>query len=326
MTTPPNVLSYLRLIGLALLAVAFLPQLLGSVEGNATSAVKSIDAKAALDWWDFARALIVLVVGAGLVWIGSRSLGRICKKRHSEQAGFIVSKVVNYVGFLLILLTTMVQLGFNLTTVLGAAGIATLGISIAAQTSLSNLISGLFLLWEQPFKVGDVIMVDGTRGIVLSIDLLSVKMRTLDNLYVRVPNSSIIQTQVTTITRFPIRRMDLNIGVAYKEDIKHVMAVLRDLADKNPFSLDEPEPLILFLDFGDSSLNFLFGLWFEKTNFLKLKNTIMAEIKERFDAEGIEIPFPHRSLYTGSVTDPFPIRIVNEALIGEKPGESTKRD
>lgn len=324
MTTPPPVLSTVRLLGFALLAFAFLPQLLGTGEEVLHPVVESLESQAAMDLWDLVRALIVLVGGMAIVWLGSRSLGRVCKRRHSEQAGFLVAKIVNYVGFVLVLITTLIQLGFNLTTVLGAAGIATLGISIAAQTSLSNLISGLFLLWEQPFKVGDVIMVDSTRGVVLSIDLLSVKMRTLDNLYVRVPNSSIIQTQVTTITRFPIRRMDLNIGVAYKEDIKHVMAVLRDLADKNPFSLDEPEPLVLFLDFGDSSLNFLLGLWFEKTNFLKLKNTIMAEIKERFDAEGIEIPFPHRSLYTGSVTDPFPIRIVNEDRIAEKPGETTK--
>ncbi len=326
MIPPKRIVSLLRLAGILLLVAAFLPPLIGDDSEAVTTVVESIEARIVPDWVDGVRALIVLLGGMAIVWVTSRALGRICRKRHSVQAGFLVAKVINYVGFILVFLTTLLQLGFNLTTVIGAAGIATLGISIAAQTSLSNLISGLFLLWEQPFKMGDVIMVNGTRGIVLSIDLLSVKMRTLDNLYVRVPNSSIIQTEVTTITRFPIRRMDLNIGVAYKEDIRTVMRILRDLADKNPYSLDEPEPLVLFLDFGDSSLNFLVGLWFEKTNFLKLKNTIMAEIKERFDAEGIEIPFPHRSLYTGSVTAPFPIRIVNEAQLGESAAEPKKGD
>jgi small-conductance mechanosensitive channel len=74
--------------------------------------------------------------------------------------------------------------------------------------------------------------------------------------------------------------------------------------------LDEPEPLVIFLNFGDSALEFLFAVWFVKTDFLKLRNSIMQEIKERFDAEGIEIPFPHRTLYTGSVTEPFPVKVV----------------
>jgi small-conductance mechanosensitive channel len=116
-----------------------------------------------------------------------------------------------------------------------------------------------------------------------------------------------IRNPVTTITRYPIRRMDLTIGVAYKEDVGKVMEVLKDLAAANPYVLDEPTPLILFDAFGESSLNFRFGLWFEKSNFLKLRNSIMQDIKVRFDAEGIEIPFPHITLYSGSQTAPFPV-------------------
>jgi small-conductance mechanosensitive channel len=101
--------------------------------------------------------------------------------------------------------------------------------------------------------------------------------------------------------------MDLTIGVAYKEDVAKVMQVLKELAAANPLVLDEPTPLIMFDTFGDSSLNFRFGLWFEKSNFLKLRNSIMQEIKARFDAEGIEIPFPHITLYSGSQTAPFPV-------------------
>ncbi len=264
-----------------------------------------------LDWIDGIRALVVLLIGITIVIACSRLARKWVTKRHTVQGGFIAGKIINYVGVIFVLMTVLLQLGFNLTAVLGAAGVATVAISFAAQTSLSNLISGLFILWEQPFKVGDMILVNNTRGAVLSIDLLSVKLRTLDNLFIRVPNTSIIQSQVTTITRFPIRRMDLNLGVAYKEDVEHVMAVLKDVADKNPYCLDEPSPVVIFNNFGDSALEFFMGMWFERSNFLNLKNSIMADIKKRFDEEGIEIPFPHRSLYTGSVTDPFPIRIVN---------------
>ena len=103
--------------------------------------------------------------------------------------------------------------------------------------------------------------------------------------------------------------MDVNIGVAYREDPQRVMRVLREVADANPFCLDEPEPLVLFKDFGASSLDFLLGVWVEKTQFLKLKNSIMVDVKARFDAEGIEIPFPHLTLYTGSETTPFPVQL-----------------
>ncbi|RXM22074.1 mechanosensitive ion channel, partial [Citrobacter sp. AAK_AS5] len=90
----------------------------------------------------------------------------------------------------------------------------------------SNLISGLFLVMERPFVVGDVITVDDVTGEVLTIDMLSTKLRTFDNLYVRMPNETIIKSRVTNLTHFPIRRIDLRLGVAYREDLARVRAVL----------------------------------------------------------------------------------------------------
>ena len=118
------------------------------------------------------------------------------------------------------------ELGFDLSVVLGAAGILSVAIGFASQTSTSNLISGLFLMLERPFSIGDVIKVDSTTGEVISIDLLSVKIRTFDNLFVRSPNESMIKTQVTTLTKFPIRRADLQVGIAFKEDIERVKEIL----------------------------------------------------------------------------------------------------
>jgi small-conductance mechanosensitive channel len=231
------------------------------------------------------------------------------KPRFTPHHLLLAQKSILYVGIVLVICTVLIQLHVNLTAVLGAAGIVTVAIGFAAQTSLSNLISGLFLLGERPFEVGDVIVVGSTRGVVLSIDLLSVKLRTFDNLFVRMPNETLIKAEVTTVTRFPIRRMDINVGVAYKEDVQKVMRVLKEVADANPNSLNEPEPLVLFKDFGASSLDFLLGIWFEKSKFLDLKNSIMREIKERFDAEGIEIAFPHLTVYAGSETPPFPVTV-----------------
>jgi len=263
-----------------------------------------------LDFNNILYATGVLVFGLLIVFGLSRAVARVFRSRLSPHHALLIQKAIIYIGIVLVVCTMLIHLNVNLTAVLGAAGIATVAIGFAAQTSLSNLISGLFLLGEKPFEVGDLIVVGQTRGIVLSIDLLSVKLRTLDNLSIRMPNETLIKSEVTTVTKFPIRRMDINVGVAYKEDVKKVIRVLKEVADANPNSLNEPEPIVIFKDFGASSLDFMLGVWFEKTKFLDLKNGIMQDIKERFDAEGIEIAFPHLTVYAGSETPPFPIQKV----------------
>jgi len=186
-----------------------------------------------------------------------------------------------------------------------------IAIGFASQTSLSNMISGGFLISERPFAIGELIQVGDILGTVLSIDLLSVKVRTPDNRYVRIPNEHLIKGIITTINRYPVRRVDVRLSVAYKEDVARLRSVLLDVADRNPLCLDEPTPLIIFDKFGDSGLEFLFAVWTTSDRFLDLKNSIMDDLKARLDAEGIEIPFPHVSLYAGSATAPFPIQIVD---------------
>ncbi|MFW5874126.1 MAG: mechanosensitive ion channel family protein [Verrucomicrobiota bacterium] len=262
---------------------------------------------------DILFALGILIGGLLVVLTLARMAARFFRSRFSPHHAMVLQKSLLYLGIVLVICTVLIHLNVNLTAVLGAAGIATVAIGFAAQTSLSNLISGLFLLGERPFEVGDLIVVGQTRGIVLSIDLLSVKLRTLDNLMVRMPNETLIKSEVTNITRFPIRRLDINIGVAYREDVDRVVRLLKEVADANPISLNEPEPLVIFENFGASSLDFMLGVWVEKSKFLDLKNSIMRDIKQRFDAEGIEIPFPHLTLYAGSDTPVFPLRLSPDA-------------
>jgi small-conductance mechanosensitive channel len=253
--------------------------------------------------------LAVLVVGFVFARLLSGLAGRVARRYLSQQYGMLLRKAVYYGIAVLILIVVLQMLGVKVTALLGAAGIAGIAIGFASQTSISNLISGLFLISEKTFQVGDVIRVGDKTGIVQSIDLLSVKMNTFDNLFLRIPNEQLIKTELTNITRYPIRRLDIKLGVAYKSDINRVKQLLREVAAANPYCLMEPEPLIVFTDFGDSALQFLFGLWFYKTDYLALKNSVMQEIKEAFDAAGIEIPFPHISVYSGSVTDPFPVAV-----------------
>ena len=256
----------------------------------------------------------VIKIGAGLV------LGRLLGNGLARMFGgedaqrTMILRRVSFYGITgLFAASALMELGFDLGVLLGAAGILTVAIGFASQTSASNVISGLFLLGERPFSVGDVIRVNGTTGEVLSVDLLSVKLRTFDNLFVRIPNETMIKTEVTNLRRFPIRRFDLQVGVAYKEDLDRVREVLLDVADRNPLCLEEPAPVIIFQGYGESSINHQFSVWASTDNYLELRNSIPLEIKEAFDEAGIEIPFPHRTLYTGAETDAFPVRQVHEA-------------
>jgi small-conductance mechanosensitive channel len=259
---------------------------------------------------DIIWAALTLTIGLILAWLISRGIARMLRRRLKAQELMLVKRLSYYLLFSLVIIATLHQLGIDLGLLLGAAGILSVAIGFASQTSASNIISGIFLIAERPFVVGDLLNVDGTIGEVVSIDLISVKIRTFDNLMLRVPNEMLIKSTFVNLTRFPIRRLDVQVGVAYKEDTEKVRRILFDVADRNPLCLDEPKPLFIYKGYGDSALELQFSVWAKRENFLFLRNSIHEEIKTAFDKNGIEIPFPHRTIYTGSVTEPFPVQVV----------------
>lgn len=237
--------------------------------------------------------VLVLVVFSIL----NRIIGKMAAATLPQPRAFVIKKVIRYTGYVVAVMTLFNALGVDLSALLGAAGIAGIAVGFAAQTSVSNVISGLFLISEKPFQIGDVIQVGDVSGVVQSIDFLSVKIQTFDNRYIRIPNETLIKTNVTNITRFPIRRLDVWVSVAYTSDLERVRSILLDVASKNPYVLDNPEPLIVFDKFDSSGINILLGLWFEKSEYLNLKNSIMVDIHRRFAQEGIEIPYPKMDVY-----------------------------
>ena len=263
--------------------------------------------------WAVIRALAMMGVGVMLAHMVRRALQRVLQPATSQQRAHVVPRFVYYAICVAAAVAALSELGLDLKVLIGAAGVLTVALGFASQTSASNLISGLFLLAERPFVVGDAIKIGETTGIVTSLDLLSVKLRTYDNLLVRVPNETLLKAQITNLSHFPIRRADIMLGVAYKEDVERVRKILLAVADDNPLCLNEPAPLIIFLGYGKSSIDIQFSVWAARSSFLDLKNTIQEEIKSAFNAQGVEIPFPHRTLYAGSVTEPFPVRVVGPA-------------
>ena len=256
------------------------------------------------------RAVAIGSIGIPVARWSSRALVKLWRKRVTAQSAMLIQRLSYYAMIVSIVVMVLDQLGFELSVVLGAAGILTVAVGFASQTSASNIISGLFLIGERPFVVGDFVKIRDTTGEVLSIDLLSVRLRTYDNLLVRVPNETLIKSEITNLSHFPIRRADLQISVAYKENLAEVRKVLEEVANRNPMCLEEPAPMWIFKGFGASGLEIQFSVWAARLNFLDLKNELTEEVKIAFDAHGIEIPFPHVSVYAGSATTPLPIRLV----------------
>jgi small-conductance mechanosensitive channel len=256
--------------------------------------------------------IFLIAVGFLLARLLSLALTRLLKERADAQRLMLIQRGSFYFVFGMFILSVMVELGFNFGVFLGAAGVLTVALGFAAQTSTSNLISGLFLISERPFSIGDVITVNGITGVVLSIDLLSVKLRTFQNTFVRIPNEMIIKSPVINLTKFPIRRIDLKVIVAIKEDIHHVQQILLEVAELNPLCMEEPKPIFIFQGYRDSAAEIQFSVWVYSSEFLSLQNSIQLDIKAAFEREGIAIPFPHRVLFTSGETDPFPVQIVPE--------------
>ena len=261
-------------------------------------------------WGKWLSAGFLLVLGIVLATFVARSVGRLVETRTTRHHQVMIRRVFFYLVFLLFAVAALREAGFSLEVVLGAAGILTVAIGFASQTSASNIISGLFLVMEKPFEIGDTIEVDATIGEVVAIDLLSVKLRTADNLYVRIPNETLIKTRVINRSRFPIRRIDLVLGIAYAEDVEKVQDLLLELAQQNTVCLEEPKPFVLVTGFGASSVDLQFSFWVPRGEFLDGRGSMMIAVKKALDEHGIEIPFPHTSVYAGSHSEPFRVQLM----------------
>ncbi len=237
------------------------------------------------------QATLLLAFG----WLAARAARRLTERTWrgpASQTRLLAQRAAFWTIFGLFAVSALRTFGFDFTVILGAAGILTAAVAFASQTSASNLISGLFLGLERSIEIGDVITVEGVTGEVLSIDLLSTRLRTFDNLMVRIPNETMVKTRITNLNRFPIRRYDLQVGVSYDSDLAHVRRILFGVADKDPLILEEPAPLLIAQGFGPSSIDLQISVWTRRENLIEVRNRLQERIHVAFTREGIEIPLP----------------------------------
>jgi small-conductance mechanosensitive channel len=247
----------------------------------------------------FANPRLVSALRAAVVFLASWLVARLLSSivasafvRASPQQQMLGRRVVFYGVLGLGVASAMDELGFSMHTLLGAAGLATVALGLAAQTSTSNFIAGLFLIAERPFVIGDIVRIGNTKGEVLSIDLLSIKLRTDDNLYIRVPNETVVKAEVANLTHFPIRRIDLALNVGHATDLERLRELLADVAKHHPLCLEEPKPQLLIEALTESSIELQFSFWCARAALIELKSAMYERIKQTLEHEGIALSTP----------------------------------
>ncbi len=222
----------------------------------------------------------------------------LAKTRISVEARDLLVRFATYTVAVIAVLTVADQLGINITSLIAGVGIAGLALSFAAQDTIANVISGIAIIIDRPFKQGDWISIGDMHASVGEIRLRTTVLTTFDNETVVVPNKQLAQERVVNYTLTPKIRVRVPMGIAYKEDMQSAREVLLKTVVGDGRILGDPPPTVLVKNLGDSSVNLELRFWTEDSN---LKFPLMWEYTEKckraLDNAGIEIPFPHLQLF-----------------------------
>jgi len=196
-----------------------------------------------------------------------------------------------------VVIAALGQLGIQTASFVAIIGAAGLAIGLALQGSLSNFASGVLLLVFKPFKAGDFVEAAGTAGSIEKIQIFTTELVTPDNKQIIIPNSAITGGTITNYSAKDTRRVDLTIGISYDDDIDKARELIFDEISIDDRILKEPEPVVLVMTLGDSSVNFALRSWAATSDYWPVYTSLTESIKKRFDKDGISIPFPQTDVH-----------------------------
>lgn len=244
--------------------------------------------------------LKVLVIFSIIILIGKiiriklkKSLKEKISKDYLENA----TKSIFYATVLIAFLSVFPILGINLSGLLVAGGIFAIIIGFASQSIISNLISGIFLIFERPIKIGDNVEIDGISGSVEEIRLISTKVKTYDGIFVRMPNDKVFTTNIKNYVTNIARRFEYDIGIRYVDDADKAIDVIKKEIDKISFVLVNPAPKIFVDTLGDNSVNIKVKIWSPSLEWYDVKIKLLWKLKKALEENGIQIPFPQREVW-----------------------------
>ncbi|WP_281973891.1 mechanosensitive ion channel family protein [Ruegeria faecimaris] len=264
----------------------------------------------ALQWlvsWEGGAGLLLAALGVlAAVWVMMfvAKVVRRLTERGLEKIPTIsrmlkkfITTAVFWAVFILGILVVLALFGVNVTPLFAIFGGLSFILGFALQETLGNLASGLMIMVLKPFDTGDYIQVGGSSGFVDEMSVVSTKIRTFDNQIIIVPNSKIWGDVITNVSASEERRVDLVFGIAYSDNAAHAIDVLKELVGRHELCLKSPDPEIFVGELGDNSVNIFCRPWSKSDDYWTVYWDLTGQAKERFDQEGISIPFPQRDVH-----------------------------
>ncbi|MCH5288466.1 MAG: mechanosensitive ion channel family protein [Treponema sp.] len=247
--------------------------------------------------WENLMHVVVSIITILIFYIVYRVIKGIIRKKLSvtmkPATVQVFSKIISYVFYVLMVMYVLGLFGINLSAIWGAAGIAGVAIGFAAQTSVSNLISGLFVVTDKAMKIGDFIEVGDISGTVDSISFLSVRVHTADNQLVRIPNSTIIDNKLKNYSTYDYRRYVFEFSVDYASDLDKTLEAIKQVPARCPTVVTDEghEPAVWYVALGESGILMNLIVWCKRTDFFQTKSDVCANVAKVCRENGVNIPF-----------------------------------
>lgn len=248
-------------------------------------------------FWNIVIVLIILAIATIVIQVISLNVRRAFSDKIRKNELEILLKTVKFIIGFVAVISVLPFLSIDLTGLVLAGGFAGLIIGFASQSVVSNLVSGIFLIIEQPIKIGDEILIEGIEGIVEDIRFLSTIMRTYEGVYVRLPNEKVFTSIITNYVADVARRFEYTVGISYHENASTAMKVIHTVLENHPYVLKYPASLIFVDNLGASSVNLIIHGWTPSGEWYQTKCELLWKIKEALDSAGIEIPYPQQVVW-----------------------------
>lgn len=244
-------------------------------------------------------AVLILIIGYTIAgWASKRIRNSAIKsEKFDNTLAPVFGQTVKVVILIITILAVLGQFGVETASIIAILGAAGLAVGLALQGTLSNVAAGMMLLILRPFKIGDVIEVSGTLGIVDEIGLFTTEMHSFDNIGIVMPNARVWGAEIKNLTQFETRRCDLEFGISYSDDMDKAIGLIKDVLGADDRVLDEPEALIAIGSLSDSSVVIRVRPWTATANLWPLRYDLIKRVKEVFEENDISIPFPQRDVH-----------------------------
>ena len=243
-------------------------------------------------------ALLTLAIGWWLINRIVAGITRFLHKRHVDEmlTGFLDSLISTLLRILLVL-SAAGMLGIQTTSFIAIVGAAGLAVGLALQGSLSNFAGGVIILFLRPFRAGDYIEAQGVAGTVKSIEIFHTILHTPDNKVIIMPNGSLSNGSITNYSTQPTRRVDINVAIGHKDDVKKARDVLLGLAAADERVFKDPAAVVYMTSIDESSVNISMRMWTAGCDFWGVFFEMQEKMKEAFEREGISFPYPQRTVH-----------------------------